>query len=49
MITAMDFEEESFGKQELSGTDFLDLGRQRFCWETPKVMTSLSKTFLQKA
>ena len=49
MITATDFEEESFEKQELSGPDFLDLGRQRFCLETPKVMTSLSKTFLQKA
>ena len=49
MKTATDFEEESFEKQELSGPDFLDLGRQRFCWVMPKVMTSLSKTFLQKA
>ena len=49
MITAMDFEEESFGKQELSGPDFLDLGRQRFFRETPQAMTSLSETFLRKA
>jgi hypothetical protein len=49
MITAMDFEERSFGKQELSGPNFLDLGRQRFCRETPKAMTSLSEAFLQKA
>jgi len=45
----MDFDEGSFGKQELSGPDFLDLGRQIFCRETPKAMTLLSETFLQKA
>jgi len=45
----MDFEEESFGKQELVGPEFLDLGRQRFFRETPKVMASLSEIFLQKA
>ena len=49
MITATDFEAESFGKQELSGTDCIDLDRQRFRRETHGAMTSLSETFVARA
>ncbi len=48
-VTATDFEADPFVRQEFSGADCIDLGRQRFFWETSKVMTLLSKTFFEHA
>jgi hypothetical protein len=45
MVIAPDFEAEPFVRQELSDPDCVDLDRQRFFWETLKVMTLLNKTF----